>query len=530
MVVIILFINDNSYHKHYIYPPKCSNISIDVNTFQEIELNIYNFVHVITNTKYYMKFNNLPSGYGLIKLGERTIESIDDQIELNEMINFYYISTNAEIIDNFIIIYNISIQETYSSVCQISLTIKPSSCYISCKFCSKDYTKATDENHYCIECKENYYKLNGTNNCYNRSSLNDSFYLKENIFYPCDENCLTCSDEKTNISNNCLSCDNENKGLYLVEDLYNCEYRNYSGYYLDNDSHMLKRCYNSCKLCNGALEINTDRNEENNHHCIECAENYYKLPKGLYPYNCYDNETINFLKIHICYFTCMNCDEEPIFNNETGNIISHNCKECLGGYNFLFETKDCYNSSILEYGYYLSSKDLMYHKCGNQCQTCINETNCIKCNTKDEYYFIENEESTICYNNETIKEGYYLDKKENPYKWKKCYEKCESCIAEGNYTNMNCLSCNTKLINNKTFKPYYFKLTQNGNCLEGCSGNLFLTSIGDCVSDCPNDTYKYSANHTCLKSCPNNYEINKEENECIIKSFDQTTSSSEFKN
>ena len=52
--------------------------------------------------------------------------------------------------------------------------------------------------------------------------------------------CLTCSEGKNKISYNCISCDN-NKGLYLLEDLNNFEYNNYSGYYLDNN--ILKRSF-----------------------------------------------------------------------------------------------------------------------------------------------------------------------------------------------------------------------------------------------------------------------------------------------
>ena len=48
----------------------------------------------------------------------------------------------------------------------------------------------------CISCKDKFYKLNGTNNCYNKSTLNESYYFKDNIFFICDENCLTCSEGK----------------------------------------------------------------------------------------------------------------------------------------------------------------------------------------------------------------------------------------------------------------------------------------------------------------------------------------------
>ena len=43
-------------------------------------------------------------------------------------------------------------------------------------------------------------------------------------------------------------------------------------------------------------------------------------------------------------------------------------------------TKDCYNDSIVEEGYYLSSNDSLYHKCNIQRKTCLEKNMCIKCN------------------------------------------------------------------------------------------------------------------------------------------------------
>ena len=264
----------------------------------------------------------------------------------------------------------------------------------------------------CTLCKENFYKLNGTNNCYDESFKKEGFYLKDNIFYPCDENCLTCSDKKNLKSNNCLTCNNNEK-LYLVEDLNNCE-NYYSGYYLDNNIKILKKCYLSCKECKGPFESNNIKSKEN-HNCIECHDNYYKLGE----------------------------------NN--------------------------------------------------------------------------------CFNKEIPIEGYYLDRDENIYIWKECYERCQTCNSSGNFTNMNCLSCKNDLVDSRTSKPYNFVLTRKGDCVEQCQNNLYLTLDGDCVINCPNGSYHFSFNHTCLESCPYNYEINIEQNKCIIKFFVQTTSSYEFK-
>ena len=48
----------------------------------------------------------------------------------------------------------------------------------------------------CISCKDNFYKINGTDNCFDETLLSKGFYLKNFLFYQCDDNCLTCSDEK----------------------------------------------------------------------------------------------------------------------------------------------------------------------------------------------------------------------------------------------------------------------------------------------------------------------------------------------
>ena len=102
----------------------------------------------------------------------------------------------------------------------------------------------------CISCRESFHKINGTNDCFDKSLLDKGFYLKDDKFYPCDDNCLTCSGGKNGKSNNCLSCDNINNGLYLIEDQKICEHSDISGYYLDildNGNKVLRKCYKSCK-------------------------------------------------------------------------------------------------------------------------------------------------------------------------------------------------------------------------------------------------------------------------------------------
>ena len=110
----------------------------------------------------------------------------------------------------------------------------------------------------------------------------------------------------------------------------------------------------------------------------------------------------------------------------------------------------------------------------------ISNNSCIECNIEKGYYPIQDSNST-CYNNETILKGYYLDKINNPYTWKKCYHKCETCYSQGNDDNMNCLSCKTQTNSN-------IRLI-NGNCINGCLNNEFIAPNGSCVLSCPSGTY-----------------------------------------
>ena len=87
------------------------------------------------------------------------------------------------------------------------------------------------------KCINWFHILYGTNNCFDETLLDQGYYLMDDIFFPCEKNCKTCSNSKTNINNimlnNCLSCD-ELKNLFLVSDLKNCEPESITknGYYI----------------------------------------------------------------------------------------------------------------------------------------------------------------------------------------------------------------------------------------------------------------------------------------------------------
>ena len=60
-------------------------------------------------------------------------------------------------------------------------------CYSTCKKCSKE---GNLNNHYCDEYIDNYYFLFLTYNCFDNNYIND---LSNNICYPWESNCKTCS-------------------------------------------------------------------------------------------------------------------------------------------------------------------------------------------------------------------------------------------------------------------------------------------------------------------------------------------------
>ena len=468
--------NKNYLYNYYIYPPKCKDISKIILSYQSFVINLLDLFENKTNTKYYIRFHNLPTSFGIIKIGEKNITSIDSRIELKpERDKLYFFSNSYQGINISDIIYNISIEETYSSLCKISLTINE--CYHSCKGCYYDINNSNNTNHNCINCKEEYnyfhYSEQQKNNCYNEQEMKENFqqwYFNESkkIFEKCHLMCKTCYG--ANIDN-CLSCMDENSYAYQGKCILNCPIGTFGS--KDKDGNKIcQNCYSNCASCE-ELGNSTDMK------CSSCSGDKIK-----YRHNCliiYDNETKSFYN--------------P--NSQTGIVTS-----CLQHYDkyIIVNTNACID--MPKKGYYVSNNFTgLLSPCYFSCKTCSNKiinnnSNCIEC--ADDYYRIFGENLNNCYSNETINKGYFLDTKINSFNWKKCHENCEECYGLGNSTNMNCLSCKKNLSN-----FYTLKLTTDGNCIKQCKNNLFLTSFGHCMKTCPNGTYQYILNYTCLENCPN---------------------------
>jgi len=223
----------------------------------------------------------------------------------------------------------------------------------------------------------------------------NTFYVIEGIdntgiIKDCNEACNLCIAEADLTDTNCINCAD---GYAKTEDSFsNCilEYLIPKNYYKNETDSIYYRCYENCYNCTEKYNL-----ELNDMHCSMCASNFYFL-NGTN--NCYN---ISFLIenknyylsdldniFYPCYWTCSQCLGKET-NNEV-KLVSQNCIECIDNYHLMYNSKDCYNDSILEEGYYLSN-DSQYHKCDIQCKLCTEESDkCIICNYEEGYYISEN--------------------------------------------------------------------------------------------------------------------------------------------
>ena len=398
--------------------------------------------------------------------------------------------------------------------------------------------------------------------------------------------CINCKDsnnsEKTmiKINNNCFkileyieskitfnnsemkpnslgTCIDFGKAIYYGE--YECIDKPINAYYIlnntDENTGIIKDCHEACKSCIGAgSEMNTN--------CIECTQGYIKTEDS--ETHCIKNDSI-FLKNYYlnkidniyyhCYQNCNGCYGS--YNSTTKDMY---CLECINEYYFIYEESNCYNYTFLQNNkYYFNHTDFKFHKCYYTCSECLNfepnETNhfCLKCNSG--YYFLEN--TNNCYNMNLTEKGYYLNNintKEEEQIFQKCYNSCKTCFygmivnSTTNKENHNCIECEdnyykidndlypNNCYDNETINS--FKVLKISTIVETtekdntnviiCLNNTFITPDKDCALTCPNGTYQFSLNNSCLYSCPQNYII--ENNKCLFKNFDIKTTVEDFKN
>ena len=189
-------------------------------------------------------------------------------------------------------------------------------CYQNCKTCSDGGNK---DNMNCDTCPENNIIYN--KNCYiEKDSSQKTFYKAEStteitscyqsFHYYIEENTFTCENSMPNI------------GYFLV----------------NSNTGLYAQCHSDCKTC-------SDKSDSISTNCNSCInDSYFLLDKNCIsecPEGYYSTISNTNLKIcKKCYQYCKSC-------NEGEDEFNHNCDKCIQNYYFGYDTKNCYNDSIL---------------------------------------------------------------------------------------------------------------------------------------------------------------------------------------
>ena len=371
-------------------------------------------------------------------------------------------------------------------------------CFTSCSLC---YGEGNNESHNCEKCKENYYFEDGTKNCYEIDYKEKGYYLSNDKFYTCYNYCKTCSSNENSNSQNCISCKTiDSEPYYLMENINNCStIENAIGYYYNSTNNLLKKCHYSCKSCTGEPIENNDITKEDLK-CEICENDYYKIKNTN---NCH-NSTITELGYQLrnnlwekCDRLCAKC---TTLNSETV------CIQCIENYYFKKGTSMCYNDFTIDEGYFLNPSTKLYEPCNEACETCDGElnTDCIKCNNKNNFYNIEGELNSNCYNDSTLPSKSFFF---NDNKYSKCYELCETCSTYGSKYINNCISCKNKSL-----------ILFNSNCIEKCPKGYYKYN-NNCYENCPHGTYIYEYMSECVNECPSRTKVNTLNNNCVVNSI-----------
>ena len=402
-------------YEYYIYPPNCNNLTLNLNSYQTLILNLDDFFLQKTNTKYNITFlNNLYTNLMFTSInGQRIYEDYIMQLENDE--NYINFTSKTTSTTSKLFKINVSISETYSNLCTMRIYYKP--CYSSCKSCSVDLDNSDSENHNCVGCKEGYYPfIEKQTNCYSLEdapSEHPDWYLDgdDSIFKKCNSACKTCNGPT---EENCLSCplDANNAPLYLYNGkcLSECP----TGTFLTDDgngNYFCQDCYINCLTCNEA-GIATDMK------CESCSND-----KIIHEKECY----------------IVNDPSIKSFYNPEDNSIITSCYELHNEY-IKEDTNICIPN--IDEGYYISnSLTGLLSRCDSNCKTCSqSSTHCDSCN--DGSFLQDNICVSGCASN------YYLDNT-NCFK---CHDNCLNCLSgkelgdTGNLINMKCSQCLDNMI------------------------------------------------------------------------------------
>ena len=169
-------------------------------------------------------------------------------------------------------------------------------CYKSCDTCE---SVGNEDVHKCINCKENYFKIDeslnlNVSNCYSESP--EHFYLDRdlNFFKECDTKCKKCSEIASENNTNCLECSDTRAYLFNGNCII-CE----NNYYFDEE---LEKCV-ECKCELKRFKIDKTLEELNVDFIMKLLEdyeeNYYLKDRNIIIYHRNNNYTITLQRINL---------------------------------------------------------------------------------------------------------------------------------------------------------------------------------------------------------------------------------------
>ena len=434
-------------------------------------------------------------------------------------------------------------------------------CDSSCKTCYG----ASNEN--CLSCYKNENNellylymgkclLDCPGGTFKNESIED-YYICENCYI----NCLTCSSQGTASDMNCDSCSSdkiiyedqcyeiidssikrfinpeepteitschERHSAYIKEDSNTCISTVEEGYYISNtQTGLLSPCDSNCKSCTDAST-----------HCTSCNEPLY-LQESICVSSCSSKYYYSGSTCLKCHDNCLSCSAGKELD-DSNKLISMKCEKCLDDESsektMIKNEENCF--IILEYEENSIKFDISEINPDKEFGTCLDFNKAIFYNS---YECITKPENTF----------YVVSTADNTGIIKYCHSSCDGCNGEGNYDDTNCINCttgyfktqdsDTNCLLESLIPPNYHKnddgiyykeeeentdgastdgISTGGVSTdashESCGENEYLSLTGTCVTDCPSGSYKFALSHKCVNSCPRNYNINEEENECVF--------------
>jgi len=380
--------------------------------------------------------------------------------------------------------------------------------------CSLKDCKTFEDN--CNICPSSFYKLSPDDiNCVN--SVISPQYLsnpipKNGYFLKCSLPCATCVKS----IENCQTCISQTAKLVQISiDKITC-LEDTSGYYLDLNSNIYKKCDDSCLTCiENSKKCQTCNNQNN--YLYKLEDNIYtcviKCPDG------YCNIPENGI-CKACSKICKTCESDI-----------NNCKSCTIDL-YLVESENKMTCISNSDGYYFDVSKGIFKKCSQGCKKCINPTNCISCDNNSGFLLVQNINSCVL----KCPDGYWKNFLEN--KCMLCNSSCKLCLDDTN----NCLECAEGYLTLKENKRKCFKecppsykynsienycesscispcntCTDSNNCID-CIENHYLISISNninnCVADCPDGFYNDNISLKC-QTCPVNCKTCKNSETCL---------------